>query len=513
MNAPTNKKTYIFDFFMPFVVLFVLFCVLRHDLFSAGLVVPIEDFAANDLLIVDAKSFALLHGNYSRVGFYHPGPFFFQVMALFEIVLHDWTGFIKSPVVAAVTAGLFINAAALTMLYGVLVRYFGSRLEALLATLITVVVASLIIDTNQFYNGQLFFETSWPPFLYMSAALLLQAGIIATVVGARYALPLIVTALMMLIHGHASFIGLAPLIAFSLVICVALQSRGKCNVSIGASFRAYMRANRAPILLSVGVILLFAAPILLNTLRNWPGEIPKYFSFAGQRTMPPVWDMMRYWATFMHWSLLAIPAFLLVSYVENRESSRRAVVLLLVGVIPAAVLYSVRGLDTLEYKYPLFWAAPSLAAAVAVAAIELLRIASRPAYRNAWAVFLVAFVVFGFSKFKPHGVFETMPEPEVRAAVDTLRAMRTGDLPVPIDVDGSNVIPIVYTITLAAVDKRLGGNGFCVMPASWNIAESERYKCDQSRYPAGAVLKLKIDDGTGKTLFKIGNVVGSATGT
>lgn len=510
MSKSTSIKTFLIDFVVPFLILFVLFCLLRRDLFAAVAVVPIEDFAANDLLILEAKSLALLHGNYSRVGFYHPGPFFFQLMAIFETVLHDWTRIVHSPVAAAIVAGLFINAVALATLYGTFVRYFGKRWEAVLAAVITTVVACLVIDTNQFYNGQLFFETSWPPFLYMAAALLLQAGITGLAAGARSGLPLTTAALMMLIHGHASFIGLAPMIVLSLAVCFMVQRRRQGAIAVAGAVRSYVAANSLPILVSVGIVLLFAFPILLNTLRNWPGEIPKYFSFAGERETRPVADILRYWGRFMHWSLLAIPACLLMSYAEKRAAPRRLVVLLLVAVVPAAMFYSLRGLDTLEYKYPLFWVGPTIGAAVAVAAIELLRCAPRPVYRRGVLAFWVLFVVFGFSQFKPRGIFEYMPENEVSASVQTLRTMRTANEPVAIEVDTGHVIPIVYAITLAAVDKRLGGQGFCVMPASWNIAYSERYKCDASRDPAGASLKLKNADGTSKPLFKIGNVVGAA---
>src|SRR3954453_22047401 len=55
------------------------------------------DYAANTLLVLDAKSLILLKGNYSRVGFNHPGPIFLYVMAIGEIFFHDILGLTRYP--------------------------------------------------------------------------------------------------------------------------------------------------------------------------------------------------------------------------------------------------------------------------------------------------------------------------------------------------------------------------------------------------------------------------------
>jgi len=62
----------------------------RRDLDSAGY------SAATDMLVQDAKRLALLHGNYSRVGFYHPGPHLFYLMAAGEFLFRDLLGIAKS---------------------------------------------------------------------------------------------------------------------------------------------------------------------------------------------------------------------------------------------------------------------------------------------------------------------------------------------------------------------------------------------------------------------------------
>lgn len=484
MITSRSKQSVLFTFAIPFLVLFLLFCLLRHDLFQGEPVVAVEDFAANELLIAKAKSFELLHGNYSRVGFYHPGPFFLQVMALFETVLHDWTHAIGSPAVTAVIAGLFLHALALATLYWAFVRYFQDIPQALLAALVTVVVASLIIDTNAFYSGQLFFTTSWPPFLYMAATILLQAGIIAIVAGAAAGIPLTTAALMILIHGHASFIGLVPMIVLSLAVCAMIQAGRRDGVSVFGTIGTYTRNNRSAIIISAGIVLLFSAPIILNTIRNWPGEIPKYFSFAGERTAPPALDLLRYWTTFAHWSLLAIPAFILVSSVEKHDMSKKLVLLCLAAIIPASVFYSLRGLDTLEYKYPLFWMAPTFGVAAAISAIEFMRTASRPAYRKAWAVFLVLFAIFGFSKFKPHGIFEFIPETETRRLHEGLRQVpHQGRLVLDLDMTQDPGVIWSSMLSLQAYGKQQEAL-FC-LNQGWHISNTYAARCTPDEVASG----------------------------
>ena len=47
------------------------------------------DMAANSILIEQARRFTLLVGNYSRVGFNHPGPAFLYVQAWGESLFYD----------------------------------------------------------------------------------------------------------------------------------------------------------------------------------------------------------------------------------------------------------------------------------------------------------------------------------------------------------------------------------------------------------------------------------------
>jgi len=75
--------------------LLVLLLVRNRGLFTHA-VYEAGDPAANSILTLQAKHFALLTGHYSRVGFHHPGPAFFYVQAGGEWLLHDVTGLVPA---------------------------------------------------------------------------------------------------------------------------------------------------------------------------------------------------------------------------------------------------------------------------------------------------------------------------------------------------------------------------------------------------------------------------------
>src|SRR5205085_9437564 len=56
-----------------------------------------DDYAANSLQVLKAKSFHETVGNYCRFGFHHPGPAFFYVYAAGEAVFFDGVHVVPTP--------------------------------------------------------------------------------------------------------------------------------------------------------------------------------------------------------------------------------------------------------------------------------------------------------------------------------------------------------------------------------------------------------------------------------
>ena len=86
-----------------------------------------QDFAANTIAVLQAKRFDLLTGNYSKEGFYHPGPAFLYVMAAGESFFHDLLHLVPTPWNGQLLAILLLNAALIGASLAVLARQAGCR--------------------------------------------------------------------------------------------------------------------------------------------------------------------------------------------------------------------------------------------------------------------------------------------------------------------------------------------------------------------------------------------------
>lgn len=97
----------------------------------------VGDLAANALQIERCKQGVEIYGNYSRFCFNHPGPGFFYVYALGQVVLYDWLGLVPSPHNAHRLAGLCLQA-----------FFFGLALASHVRTPLFVPLARLAAAAN-----------------------------------------------------------------------------------------------------------------------------------------------------------------------------------------------------------------------------------------------------------------------------------------------------------------------------------------------------------------------------
>ena len=161
-----------------------------------------------------------------------------------------------------------------------------------------------------------------------------------------------------LMHGHASFFGLAPLM-FSIVV-IAAASTGRLRLGSGKI------GEKGPFVLSGVIVGIFAIPIILNTLINWPGEMPKYFGFARLAKQPTAWEAALFVASY----LPGFGAWLLLLFTRPQHGMARdarflAILLLAVGIGPAWV-YALKSMPDLHERYLLFWVAPFVGASLAL---------------------------------------------------------------------------------------------------------------------------------------------------
>ena len=222
-------------------------------------------------------------------------------------------------------------------------------------------------------------SSDWMPHLYvpMFCVFLIAAASVA----AGHLRDLWIFALTgwFLIHGHACFLFIVPVITAAVVLALARAHR-RTPV---ASLRRFARQRGAWIPV-VAISALFALPIVVNLVLHWPGDFGKYFAYSnssqagGHGARQIVRYALWFWWPHRHaWAtvLLVYGAALAVALWLSRGTLRRFLLMLLGinAVSSLAVLaYAAAGIDNLNQYYIayFYWSAPMLALLVIVAGIS-----------------------------------------------------------------------------------------------------------------------------------------------
>lgn len=486
MNSPfpdprSRASTFfrLFEALLVFLACLAVFAVFNRELLFEHGLIPTYDFSANDLLIQDAKHFALLHGNYSKIGFFHPGPFFLQLMAAVEWLGVDVTGVIASPIGAHAFSAALLHAASVSTLYLALRELFESRLFGVVGAIATLAICRAMIDAEP-----AFFTALWMPYLYMAASVFVLAACIGMTTSGWRWLPVAILGLCMLGHGHASFVGLAPIMAVTGAAALwALHRWGPASLSLKALPGTVVAASAV-------IVVLFALPIVANTILHFPGEIPKYFRFAGQNKTDSTMASLAYIGRFFQFSLLAIPAFLLLPSRLGNPRTKAAIAIALATGLPAAIFYVLRGLDSLEYLYPLYWATIFVGGSAAVAVLGLIKsYGARPAQSVVAAIvgFVAVMSVPASSLTPPLG----QPQGEFPAALAGVQASAPPGTYAWVDVEMVNFQVIFDMATLASLDKRQARRSFCIVGETWHSMYPPYLRCDAQRNPMSVRLHAR----------------------
>jgi hypothetical protein len=311
----------------------------NRDLLSRP-IVEHADHAANSLLVMKAKRLELLHGHYSRLGFYHPGPALIWVEAASEVVLHDWLHLTPDPFNAHVIGHALLKI-LLVALAAALVARSGGLLGGVLSGLVVFAYCSLqasLID-------------NWypPAFLLIILAFFVCCASVAS--GRIGHLGWLALTGGLALHAHVSFV--AFLAAGLLYVAVVLWRTG----ALGR-----LREDRRSWATAAAVAGLMLLPIVLHTVVNYPGEIDRYVSVAKGISLTPrtAWQVGDYVVRAMtdgvpHGRLalallvLAAPVCLL----RWSPGPARSLALHLGGIalleLAVVVYYTARKIDDLSY--------------------------------------------------------------------------------------------------------------------------------------------------------------------
>ncbi len=463
--------------------------VLRNAYLFTTKIYENQDFAANTIAVLQAKRFDLLTGNYSKEGFYHPGPAFLYAMAAGESFFHDLLHLVPTPWNGQLLAILLLNAALIAASLAVLARQAGSW---------EVAVAALAAALLFFALHPLTVNSGWMPYVYFAPTLLLLVSAASVAAGQTVDLWLLALSAWLCINGQAEFLLFSPVIVIASVVTLIIVRRRRRS--------AGDRPPRVPAghwIAAVVVSAVLAFPIALNTALHWPGQFGHYLTYAraasGHLTHHSVvfsiGYMLRYWwpgipATTADIGGLAVGV--LVSLVALAlawrcplPGLRRFLFMSLAAVGLLTVLfvyYAVKGVDDNDisqaYLGYFYWAAPLLVVIVVVAAVAQrvdLRRAGLGLIAAVTGAAVIAMVVPQHKDNKDDPPAKYYGVPQIPHAVDQLAAAAHGR-PIVLNIMNHDWID---TVGLVAYADRIGVRS-CVVGPQWTILFRAQSICTSS---------------------------------
>jgi hypothetical protein len=308
------------------------------------------DIAANSLLVQNAKHFNLLTGHYSRLGFYHPGPAILYILALGEWVFYDCFGWVKAPLAGQMIAVGAYNAFWIVMLATLLIRMHRSIAVASAALL-------LLLGACTYFDPTVFNEL-WFPHLFLLPFATFTLALAQLIAGRNDSLVILALSCGFLIHGHVSFVAICSVMLSGAL----LMNRFQPDRTTVVFTRDFVKEHSAQLKFITVIVVLFLSPLILESIRNFPGPIAQYASYGSGHQHNNLASALQF--TAKYWNIGITPAItgtLALIYfwrhckgVNDNTSSARysaaaAQALLLATV--ALVFYTMYGIDELMDNY------------------------------------------------------------------------------------------------------------------------------------------------------------------
>jgi hypothetical protein len=246
-------------------LIFAVVLLARNAYLFSTKIYENQDFAANTIAVLQAKHFELLTGNYSKEGFFHPGPAFLYIMAFGEALFHDALHLVPTPWNGQLLAILLLNSALIGATLAVIARHSRSVRVVLICTAVALAFVSL---------HPLTVNSAWFPYMYFAPTLLMLVSAASVATGETFSLPVLAFSAWLCIHGQAEFLLFAP--ATAAVAIVGLFAAHRQDPY------GMIRKARGHWIGAIVVSALFALPIVLNTAEHWPGEFGLYLTYRSK---------------------------------------------------------------------------------------------------------------------------------------------------------------------------------------------------------------------------------------
>ena len=442
-----------------------------------------SDFAANSLLIQDAKRLHLIYGNYSRVGFNHPGPAILYVLAFGELVFHDWLHLVPSAFNGQLLGGILYNAAWLVLICALVRRITGALAPALMFTALLVLGAAM--------SAYSIIVGIWFPHLYVFPYAAMIVAIAPLVHGRTDTLRALAVASGFLINGHASFMPMLGVILIVVLVANTIVSR--CDRAHRILTRAWFARNRTEVRIACGVLFLFFVPLLIATVTEWPGPLWDYIKFGRANKGNPPLEALKFVGTYWRlgqasmWALLAVPLLAALLLKDARVDAARSgfvrgtrsLAVVFLAATLAVLYYAKVGVDDLHQDYVavFYYGVPAMCVALVV--LYACRALGTRAGNVAACVLTVAAVAASGYWVRPTPKYEVFyNQPRVVDLYGKLLAL-PGEGRIVLDLDPDlRTWGAVWgnTLGLQAYAKRQHVDLVCVND-NWHISNTRPAKC------------------------------------
>lgn len=458
-------------------LVFCLFCVLVIFLIWPSVNnnnIEEGDFAANSLLVQDAKHFTLLKGNYSRMGFNHPGPAILYCLAFGEIIFYDCLHVVKSPFSGQLIAVAMYIAFWLVLMLRIIKRYNSS----FTASLFFVALFMTLTRTVPFVAAQNFYTYIWFPLLYFFPFSTFITATSRLAIGKLDSLGTMAISAGFLIHGHASFMAIVPIIVL-VVLAFNFLSNLIFEEKHLITFKRLLE-NKEKILLAFCIIFIFLLPIIILTIKEYPGPLAQYYHFSKLHTANALKGAWRFVAFYwgenvgMLWGSFSLAIVLFTIRWWKSVELLWGVVSVIIASTAALLYYAIKGVDMLNEVYIgfFYFSTPTLFITV----IVYILITSISFIKKPGLYLLSAISLFIFAKHS----FDTAPAPkynapQVKALYDSLNNIKLKEERIVITPNDFGDWEIF--VSLANYAKRNKNSLFCISKTRWHLLYTDTLKC------------------------------------
>jgi hypothetical protein len=463
-RLPDNKLQSLMIFgALFFISLILLVFANRFAIYNST--IEIGDAAANSILVNAAKDFSLLTGNYSRLGFNHPGPFILYFLAFGEYVFFDFLKLLPSPIGAQLFSVAIYNSLWIVLFTWSLYQ-INKSVHLVFIALSTFIFISALND-YQFFNGL------WFPHLYYFPFATFLVSLLGLLRNQPSSVILMSFSIGVLINGHVAFGIICPLITiFSILIF--LSSRSKNLVSLSGE---WLNKNKFYLYISLIIFFLFLLPIITLTVLNFPGPIHEYLTYGGQHKANAFSNSIAYVARYwggLNSIISALVIFFLFARLKFSEYYYQFFSVISSSTI-VILLYVIFGIDDLSQDYIclFYFTIPSLFLIFLIYQFPISFLSNFPV--KLLSIFLIIATFFLINR--PPLYMAQYNQPDVANIYNALNSVSI-DRRVVINLDNSNDWPYVWSkfAGVAAFAVRKKTVPFCINQ-NWHILFTKSFKC------------------------------------